>query len=284
MKVLVTGAAGQLGYTLMRKLKEHGHIAKGVTRADFDITNLDAARETITAFAPKAVIHCAAYTAVDNAEDEHDTCLKVNVEGTGNIATICHELGAKMVYISTDYVFDGTSLYPYTEDDTPNPINVYGKSKLGGENMLRQILDQYFIVRTSLLFGVRGQNFVKSILRTSHEQSRVDVVTDQIGAPTYAEDLAEFLCQLIKSRKYGIYHATNEGYCSWANFARAVLDYEGNMAMVHEILSEEYPHIAKRPKNCRLSCEKMKKNGFKQLPPWHDGLARFMQDMQSGLL
>ena len=214
MKVLVTGANGQLGYDVVKELQKQNIECCGATRKDFDIIDFEATEKFITNYMPDVVIHCAAYTAVDKAEDEQGLCCLVNASATENIAQICKKIDAKMVYISTDYVFDGTKKDFYEVDDKPNPINVYGKTKLLGEQAVQKILNKYFIVRISWVFGEHGNNFVKTMLRLGKEHKELNVVADQYGSPTYTADLAPLLIEMIKTDKYGIYHATNEGVCS----------------------------------------------------------------------
>ena len=214
MKILVTGVGGQLGYDVIKELEKRNIECIGADRAEFDITDFEATHKFITNYIPDVVVHCSAYTAVDKAEDELELCYLVNAVGTENIAGICKEIDAKMLYISTDYVFDGTKDGFYEVDDEPNPINVYGKTKLAGEKVVQGILEKYFIVRISWVFGINGNNFVKTMLSLGKERGELSVVADQVGSPTYTADLAPLLVDMIQTDKYGIYHATNEGECS----------------------------------------------------------------------
>lgn len=260
MKILVTGANGQLGYDVIKELQKQNIECFGATRNDFDITDSNGTENFIINYMPDVVIHCAAYTAVDKAEDEPDLCYKVNTSATESIAEICKKINAKMLYISTDYVFDGAKEGFYEVEDKPNPINVYGKTKLLGEEAVQKILDKYFIVRISWVFGEHGNNFVKTMLRLGAERKELNVVADQYGSPTYTADLAPLLVEMIKTEKYGIYHATNEGVCNWAEFAEMIFKIAKINVKVNHITTSEYPTKAKRPLNSRLSKEKIKKN------------------------
>lgn len=277
MKVLVTGASGQLGYDVCREIAAREIFCIGVDRRDFDITNPVETRTYLRNCCPEAVIHCAAYTNVDQAEKEPESCWAVNETGTKNVAQACLEIGAKLVYLSTDYVFDGRRAGYYEIDSPTAPLNVYGKSKLAGEQVIRRRMEQAFIVRTSWMFGTHGQNFVKAILRRAETQSVLQVVADQFGSPTYTGDLAKLLCDMVQTKKYGIYHAVNEGICSWAEFAREVLRRMGKSIQVEEISSRDYPSPVNRPANSRLSTESLTKAGFSKLPLWTDALKRYLE-------
>ena len=224
MKILVTGANGQLGFDVVREIEKQGHEAIGVDILEMDITDSKAVHDMIKSKMPDAVIHFAAWTAVDAAEDidNREKVYRINVTGTTNIATACKAINCKMMYISTDYVFDGTKDGEYTEDDLPNPINVYGKTKYEGEVYVQEILEKYYIVRISWVFGENGNNFVDTMLRLSKERESLSVINDQVGSPTYTKDLARLLVDMLKTDKYGIYHATNEGDCTWYEFAREI--------------------------------------------------------------
>ncbi len=270
MKVLVTGANGQLGYDVVKELEKQNIECYGVTRKDFDITDFKSTENFINKYLPDVVIHCAAYTAVDKAEDEPELCYKVNSEATKNIAEICKEINAKLLYISTDYVFDGTKDGFYEVDDETNPINVYGKSKLLGEIAVQKILKKYFIVRISWVFGEHGNNFVKTMLRLGKDHKEINVVSDQYGSPTYTADLAPLLVEMIKTDKYGIYHATNEGVCSWAEFAEKIFKIANMDVKVNYTSTKEYPAKAKRPVNSRL------KKNIEKIERWQDALKKFL--------
>lgn len=272
MKILVTGATGQLGYDVIQELIKRGIECCGPTQQEMDIIDDAQVYSCIEAYKPDGVIHCAAYTAVDRAEDEPDRCFKVNVAGTKNIAQACKQFGAKMIFISSDYVFPGEGDHPYETDDPTGPINVYGKSKAEGEKAILNILDRSFIVRTSWVFGSRGNNFVKTMLRLGKERDTISVVNDQIGSPTYTVDLAGLLCDMVATERYGIYHATNEGFCSWWEFATQILYLMGYTTKVQAISSNQYPMKANRPLNSRLSKINLLQNGFSRLREWQMAL------------
>ena len=280
MKVLVTGVNGQLGYDVVKVLNARNIECKGVDMADFDITDSVATEEYIQNYCPDAVVHCAAYTAVDRAEDDPDTCYKVNVVGSENIAKACKSIDAKMLYVSTDYVYGGSGTEPFETTDATDPKSVYGKTKLGGEEAVRRNLDKYFIVRTSWVFGINGNNFVKTMLRLGAEREMLTVVDDQIGSPTYTPDLARLICDLIVTDKYGIYHGTNENYCSWAEFAAEIMKKGGRKCVIKPIPSSEYPAKAERPLNSRLSKKCLDDAEIERLPSWQNALERFFEEMK----
>ena len=278
MRVLVTGAKGQLGQDLMAELASRGITGIGVDVEDMDITDAEACRRVISAERPDAVIHCAAYTAVDAAEDNRDLCHRVNGEGTKNIARVCSELDIPMMYISTDYVFNGQGERPWEPDDYREPLNVYGLTKYEGEIAVEQLLKKYFIVRIAWVFGLNGKNFIKTMLRLGKERGAVSVVDDQIGSPTYTYDLARLLVDMIQTDRYGRYHATNEGLCSWYEFACEIFRQAGmDEVKVTPVDSASYPAKAKRPFNSRMSKEKLTENGFERLPSWQDALGRYLK-------
>jgi len=281
MKVLVTGVKGQLGYDVIRHLKMRGIECKGVDIEDFDLTDEAAVRNAVIAYAPDAVVHCAAFTAVDKAEEMQEVCRAVNVDGTRNVALACKEIGAKMVYLSTDYVFDGKGEQFFEPDDPKAPVNFYGLTKLKGEEEVTSLLSKYFIVRISWVFGLNGNNFVKTMLRLGAERDVINVVCDQIGSPTYTYDLASLLCDMIETEKYGIYHATNEGICAWSDFAAAIMKEGGRKARINPIPSSEYPSRAARPYNSRMSKEKLVEAGFSKLPSWQDALTRYIKELEA---
>ena len=266
MKILVTGVNGQLGYDVCKELTFRGIENYGAGRSDFDITNEERTTCFIKEYRPDAVIHCSAWTAVDRAEDEAETVKKVNTEGPKIIARACKEVGAKMMFISTDYVFPGIGDHFYTPEDLTGPLSVYGKTKLEGELAVRDTLDRYFIVRISWVFGKNGNNFVKTMLRLADTRTELSVVCDQIGSPTYTADLAILLCDMIVTEKYGIYHATNEGVCSWAEFAEEIFRLSGKTVVVNHITTDQYLTRAKRPLNSRMSKDKLVEEGFHRLP------------------
>lgn len=276
MKVLVTGAKGQLGYDVVNELKNRGITPIGVDIEEMDITNMESVDRVIKKSAPDAVIHCAAYTAVDAAEDNEEICRKVNVEGTANIAKVCKELDIKMMYISTDYVFNGEGSRPWEPDDERTPLNIYGQTKYEGEVAITDILDKYFVIRIAWVFGVNGKNFIKAVLNKAKTTDTLTVVNDQYGSPTYTFDLARLLVDMIETDKYGFYHATNEGICTWYEFACEIFRQAGVDVNVIPVSADEYPAKAKRPTNSRMSKEKLTENGFEKLPSWQDALSRYL--------
>lgn len=280
MKILVTGVNGQLGYDVCKVLDARGIENKGVDITDFDITNAQATMNYIAAYDPDAVIHCSAYTAVDKAEDEPDKVRAVNADGPRNIAAACYKIGAKMVYISTDYVFPGTGDHFYEVDDPVGPLGMYGQTKLGGERAVQELLDRYFIVRISWVFGKNGNNFVKTMLRLAETHDEVSVVCDQIGSPTYTADLAPLLCDMVMTQKYGVYHATNEGVCSWADFAEEIFRLAGKKTKVIKILTCEYLSKARRPLNSRLSKKSLDRAGIARLANWEDAVGRYLEEFK----
>lgn len=281
MNVLVTGVKGQLGYDVVNELKKRGHEAIGVAIADMDITDGAAVDKVITEVNPDAVIHCAAWTAVDAAEDENNIpkVRAVNADGTRNIAKVCKKLGCKMMYISTDYVFDGQGTKPWQPDCKDyKPLNVYGQTKLEGELAVSELLEKYFIVRIAWVFGLNGKNFIKTMLSVGKTHDTVRVVNDQIGTPTYTYDLARLLVDMIETEKYGYYHATNEGgYISWYEFTLEIYRQAGYTTKVIPVTTEEYGlSKARRPYNSRLDKSKLVEEGFEPLPDWKDALIRYL--------
>lgn len=280
MKVLVTGVKGQLGYDVVNELTKRGHEPVGVDIDEMDITDKESVDKVITEASVDTVIHCAAYTAVDAAEDNVEICRKVNAEGTENIAKVCKKLDIPMVYISTDYVFNGLGERPWEPDDAREPLNVYGQTKYEGELAVEENLDKYFIVRIAWVFGVNGKNFIKTMLNLGKTRDKLTVVCDQIGSPTYTFDLARLLVDMIETKKYGRYHATNEGLCSWYEFACEIFKQAGldSKVEVAPVTSDQYPASkAKRPANSRMSKEKLSENGFERLPDWKDALNRYLK-------
>lgn len=283
MKVLVTGAHGQLGHDVVEILEKNEISCLGIDKDTIDITNEEQIKKTIIDYNPEVVIHCAAYTAVDKAEDEQELCYAVNVLGTRYIAKACKKIEAKMVYISTDYVFDGEGEKPFEVTDKPNPINYYGLTKYEGELEVQKILEKYFIVRISWLFGSHGNNFVKTMLRLAKEKDEISVVADQFGSPTYTYDVAELLLEMIKTDKYGIYHATNEGYCSWYEFAVEIFKQAGMNVGVRPISSDYYPTRARRPRNSRLGQGNTEKTHFPKIPSWKRSLKKYLNSTKYGV-
>lgn len=284
MKVLVTGVKGQLGFDVMNELKKRGIEGIGVDVDEMDITDAATCRKVITEAGPDAVIHCAAYTAVDAAETNMEICRKVNAGGTRNIALVCRDLDIKMMYISTDYVFNGQGERPWEPDDERQPLNAYGQSKYEGELAIEELVKKFFTVRIAWVFGVNGKNFIKTMLRLGKERGAVSVVDDQIGSPTYTYDLARLLVDMIQTEKYGRYHATNEGLCSWYEFAVEIFKQAGMEVTVTPVSTAEYtamyPNQAKRPMNSRISKEKLSENGFERLPSWQDALGRYLKEIR----
>lgn len=303
MKVLVTGVAGQLGHDVMNELAKRGYDGIGsdiaenyngaqdgsaVTKMPYiqlDITDDSKVKSTISKLKPDVVVHCAAWTAVDAADDEEnrEKVYAINVNGTKSIAESCKIVGAKMVYISTDYVFDGQGTEPWQADCKDySPLNVYGKTKLEGELAVSNILDNYFIVRIAWVFGVNGNNFIKTMLKIGKKFDTLKVVNDQIGTPTYTYDLSRLLVDMIETEKYGYYHATNEGgYISWYDFACEIFKQAGYTTKVNPVTTEEYGvSKAKRPFNSRLDKSKLAENGFQPLPSWQDALQRYLKEIE----
>ncbi len=281
MKILVTGVKGQLGYDVVRELEGRGIETVGVDIEEMDITVAASVDRVIREAAPDAVIHCAAYTAVDAAEDNEEICRRVNADGTQNIANVCRQLDIKMVYISTDYVFGGQGTRPWEPEDERNPQSVYGQTKYEGELAVQNTLDKYFIVRIAWVFGVNGKNFVKTMLNLAKTHDTLTVVNDQYGSPTYTFDLAKLLADMVVTDKYGIYHATNEGICTWYEFACEIFKEAGVEVKVLPVTTEEFGAKAARPYNSRMSKEKLTENGFKKLPPWQDALKRYLKAIDS---
>lgn len=279
MKVLVTGVKGQLGYDVMAELAKRNIEAIGVDIDEMDITDKISVERVIGEAAPDVVVHCAAYTAVDAAEDNEALCRRVNADGTRNIAEVCKKLDCKMVYISTDYVFDGQGTRPWEPDDERHPLNVYGQTKYEGELAVQENLSKYFIVRIAWVFGKNGKNFVRTMLKLAETHDKLTVVNDQFGSPTYTYDLARLLVDMIQTDKYGIYHATNEGICTWYEFACEIFRQAGVKIEVTPVPASEYPTKAKRPENSRLDKSKLTENGFERLPSWQDALGRYLKEI-----
>ena len=300
MKVFVTGVAGQLGYDVVNELSKRGLIAVGTDiRSETELTNIanwkeyhqlditdkDKVEHLINKIKPDVIIHCAAWTNVDGAEDPNNKLLvkRINIDGTENLAKAAKEIDARLLYISTDYVFNGDGMQPWEPDDKNfAPLNYYGKTKLEGEISVSSILDKYFIVRIAWVFGVNGNNFIKTMLKLANKgYKELRVVNDQIGTPTYTYDLARLLVDMIQTDKYGYYHATNEGgYISWADFAEEIFRQAGKNVKVDRVTTEEYGvSTAKRPFNSRLNKKKLIDNGFKPLPNWKDALRRYLKEI-----
>jgi len=279
MKILVTGCTGQLGFDVIQVLEKRGIECYGAARQDFDLSDFAATRHFLEAYRPDVLIHCSAYTAVDKAEDEPELCRLVNAGASRNLAEICRDVKAKMIYISTDYVFAGQGEAFYETDAPKLPQNVYGQTKLAGELAVQEILPDHFIVRISWVFGINGRNFVKTMLQLGQSHAELTVVNDQIGSPTYTADLAELLADMAITEKYGIYHATNEGVCSWAEFAREIFRQAELEVKVIPVASSAYPTKASRPHNSRLSKKSLTAAGFKCLPAWQDAIGRYLKEL-----
>lgn len=279
MKIVVTGVKGQLGHDLVEELRRRNYNeVLGIDINNLDITDNSSVQKYMNMHKPVIIIHCAAFTAVDDAEEKKDLCMNINADGTKYLVDAARKHNAKFLYISTDYVFDGNKLSCYTIHDIPNPQSVYGKSKLEGEHETLKY-DKHFIVRIAWVFGKNGNNFVKTMLRLGKEKESIDVVGDQYGSPTYTYDLSRFLVDLIETEKYGIYHATNEGYCSWYDFASEIFKLAGYNLEVNSIDSSHYPTKARRPKNSRMDKSILDVKGFKRLPEWQDALKRYLEEI-----
>ena len=297
MKILVTGIRGQLGYDVMKVLAQRGLEAVGVNSDEMDVTNAAQVQEVLERVRPDAVIHCGAWTKVDLAEDEPEAAFAVNADGTANVAHACAGIGAKLMYFSTDYVFNGEGERPWKPEDPTGPIGVYGASKLAGEEAVRRILpDRHFILRLQWVYGINGKNFVKTMLRLAEDHDRLTVVADQIGGPSYTPDIARVAVDMIVTEAYGTYHVANTGYCSWYEFACAIFreagytvfgetpadlqkGTSGKAITVVPVTSDQYPAKAKRPHNSRLDTSKLSEAGFDQLPSWQDALHRFIKEL-----
>ena len=276
MKILVTGVKGQLGYDVVKALESRGHQPVGVDHEEMDLMNNNMIQNFIMNLKPEAIIHCAAYTAVDQAEEEVEICYQINAEAVKVIAECAKTLDIPMIYISTDYVFDGTKASEYVETDIPNPINVYGASKLKGEQYVQQLLEKFYIVRISWVFGINGNNFIKTMQRLGNEQDQLNIIHDQVGSPTYTAHLAPLLVDMIETDQYGIYHATNEGYCSWYEFADEIFKQSQLDVMLHPITTDQYKTKAKRPLNSKMSKQKLSDYGFHRLPTWQEALKNYL--------
>lgn len=285
MKVLVTGSAGQLGQDLVLLLQAQGHEVLGCDRQEMDITDLDQCVEIIGGFAPDAVIHCAAHTAVDVAETDIDAAYLINATGSRNVALAAEKAGAKLVYISTDYVFDGMGTQPYHEYDNTDPQSIYGKSKRAGEILVQSLSSKFFIVRTSWVYGKYGNNFVKTMLKLGQEKPLLQVVDDQKGSPTYTVDLANFLLELIQTEKYGVYHASNTEFCTWYEFTQAIFAEAEDIlglkftAKLEPCSTEQFPRPAPRPQYSVMEHLAIRTNGFQDIRPWREGLRDFLLEL-----
>ncbi|WP_413307076.1 dTDP-4-dehydrorhamnose reductase [Bacillus sp. 1P10SD] len=278
MRVVVTGAAGQLGQDVVLELARRNHEAIGTDRQKLDITNEADVFSFISEVKPDIIIHCAAYTNVDAAEENEEIAYQINASGAAYLARASQRVGAKMLYVSTDYVFDGTATEPYEVDEQTKPLGAYGRTKLAGEELLQKHLKEYFIVRTAWVFGAHGNNFVKTMLRLGEERDEVGVVHDQVGSPTYTVDLARFMVELMETDKYGIYHATNTGVCSWYEFAVEIFKQAGLNVTVKPLTSDQFPRPAKRPQYSVLSKKKIVENGLTPLRNWKEALSAYLNE------
>lgn len=280
MKILVTGVKGQLGYDVVQEGEKRGLEMFGTDVDSMDITDAGQVRKVMEAYKPDGVIHCAAYTAVDAAEEHQEICRKINVNGTRNIAEVCRDMDIPLMYFSTDYVFDGQGENFWKEDDERQPLNVYGQMKYEGELAVQELVQKYFILRISWVFGVNGSNFIKTMLRLGKERGAVGVVSDQMGSPTYTYDLAKLVLDMFQTDKYGVYHVTNDGICSWYEFAYEIFKQAGMDVKVTPLTTAEYPAKAARPLNSRMSKDKLVNAGFQMLPSWQDALRRYLERLE----
>lgn len=282
MKFLITGGTGQLGYDLKRELLLRGYDAKNIfvpSREEMDITKEEVVKKVMLQLKPDIVFHCAAYTAVDQAEEDREACYAINVMGTKYLTKYASEIRSRIIYISTDYVFDGIKEGIYEVSDAVCPVNYYGETKYLGEEEVKKYFN-HLIVRISWVFGIHGKNFVKTMLKLSLSKNEISVITDQVGSPTYTKDLSKLLVDMALSEKTGIYHATNEGYCSWYEFCQYIFEVNGIKMKVNPILTCDYPTKAKRPLNSKLDKEKLVVDGFYKLPDWKDAVLRYCEELR----
>ena len=280
MKFFITGISGQLGYDVDLELRSRGYTdILAPNSSELDITDRNKVRETLLEYRPDVIFHCAAYTAVDKAEDNKEVCYNVNVNGTKNIVECAKEIGAKLIYISTDYVFNGTKDGVYKESDKTDPVNYYGETKYLGEEEVRKY-DNHIITRISWVFGINGNNFVKSMLKLSETRDSLNVVNDQVGSPTYTKDLAKVLVDMALSKTVGTYHVTNDDFCSWYEFAKYIFESNDVNINLSPITTSEYPTRAVRPHNSRLSKDKLINDGFEMLPSWRDAVDRYNKELK----
>lgn len=285
LKILVTGVKGQLGFDCLRVLKERGYCrVLGIDKDELDITDETAVNKFILEYKPDVIMHNAAWTAVDKAEEMKDLVYKVNALGPKYIANAASKVNAKMFYISTDYVFDGEGITPFEVDSPKKGLSVYGKTKSQGEDFVMSLTNKFFIIRISWVFGINGNNYIKTMLKLSKIKDELNIVSDQIGSPTYTLDLANLMADMMESEKYGIYHATNEGFCSWYDFTKYIYEVKGiSNVKVNPITTEEYlkinPNQARRPLNSRMSKSSLLNAGFKLLPKWQDAVDRYLKEL-----
>ena len=277
--IVITGNRGQLGFDIEKVCQDRGLEYLGIDINELDITDKNAVNEFFLSRNIDTFIHCAAFTAVDVAEDNPELCYRVNTEAVKYLVDACKKHDVKFIFISTDYVFSGQKEGIYLPEDKTSPLSVYGKSKADSEAYIQENLEKYYIVRISWAFGLNGKNFVRTMLRLGKEKPSISVVSDQIGSPTYTKDIAPLLVDMSQTDKYGVYHATNEGYCSWADFTRYILERAGLTAEVKDILTVDYPTKAARPMNSRLSKDKLEENGFSRLSSWQSAVDRYLQEL-----
>lgn len=280
MKVLVTGAKGQLGWEVVRRLQTLRVPCVGVDAEDFDLTDPEAVVAYVTAQHPDAIIHCAGYTNVERAETEPEVCCRVNGMGTLNLVRAALQIGAKLLYVSTDYVFHGEGSEPYEVDAPRRPLSIYGQSMLQGEEAVQSLMSRYFIVRSSWIFGAHAENYISVLLRTANDRREISVAGDQIGAPTYAPDLARLICDMIRTNRFGVYHAANEGEASRADVAQTVMAMSGRRARIREVATVYSRAAARRPRNSRLSMAALDQAGFARLPDWRNAILRYLDEVQ----
>lgn len=283
MRVLVTGAEGQLGRDVVEVLQKRGHQAVAYGRPQLDITDMERCAAELAEVEPDAVIHCAAYTNVDGAEADPDAAYRVNAMGTRNMAVAAEQAGARFCYVSTDYVFDGRGQTPYVEYDPTDPQSIYGKSKRAGELLVQSLSTRYYIVRTSWVYGRHGRNFVKTMLQLGAAGKPLQVIDDQVGSPTYSVDLAQFLVELVGTQKYGIYHASNTGACSWYEFASAIFEESGMAVELRPCTTEQFPRPAPRPAYSVMDSMAIRTNGLAELRGWREALKEFLLEWKKEL-
>lgn len=281
MKVLVTGVNGQLGWEVVKQLRAMKADVRGVDMDDFDMTDDEAVMSYVCAYRPEAIIHCAAYTSVDKAETEPEVCCRVNGMGTLNLVRAALRVDAKLLYVSTDYVFSGEGDMPYEVNALRRPLNIYGQSKLQGEETVQSLMTRFFIVRTSWVYGLHGENYIKTALAQVSDRREMLVAADQIGAPTYAPDLARLICDMIRTNRFGVYHAANEGFCSRAEVVQTAVSFSGRRTRIRPVPTVFVPGTAHRPLNSRLSMSSLDEAGFNRLPDWKNALVRYLDELRA---
>ncbi len=278
--ILVTGYSGQLGYDVARELSNREYTPLIPTKDEMNLLNQQQIKEYILNSKCDAIIHCAAYTQVDKAEENENNCIAINALSTKIISECAKYLDVPMIYISTDYIFDGQKSGEYNEYDIPNPINVYGKSKYIGETYIKEILEKYYIVRISWVFGINGNNFIKTMLKLSESKNSLNIINDQIGSPTYTKDLSRLLVDMLESDKYGVYNATNSQFCTWYEFAKYIFKISNKEITINPIKTNEYKTLAQRPLNSKLNKDKLLENGFDPLRDWKDAVKDYINELK----